>query len=368
MQIALPIQVPSIVLERARDLWQYYDLSLGIRGIDAQHAWLVTLVLELEWLLLHESETVPDRLGEILDEVRAYAQRHFVAEELLFGAFHFNETPEHTKNHRDFADMIERLLASLDVRQRRDAEKLQRFLRQWLVHHIRGEDRKYAEFFRRRKLLEKANAHFDALEDPAAEVEPEKYELLALISRKADTIEVTTPAVLEEIASIWNRLNLRIGVPLIDIQHLWLIKMIVDMDEAMRESTLTREAVLSRTIAEAVEYIDVHFRTEEALMELLGFEDRQRHGHQHLYFEDFVKRRQQEFDAGNQRSAITIANDLKEWLTSHIALEDRELTAWYMKHQAAALEFSKERILSGAAGLRQNQLQLYKTIVQDGRK
>lgn len=366
MQLALPVQIPSIVIERVRALWQHYDLSLGIRGIDAQHVWLVALVLELEWVLLHEEETVAERFQEIIREAREYAHRHFVAEEALFREFHFAEDENHRRTHKNFSDTMERIIENVNLNAREEADKLQQFLRKWLVQHIRGEDGKYADFFRRRKLMEQANSFFDSMEEEAAQVSPEKYELLALVEKKNDVIEVTTPAVLKEIASIWNRLNLRIGIPLIDIQHLWLIKMIVDMDEAMRESPMTREAVLSQTIAEAVDYIDVHFRTEEALMDLIGYDDKERHKRMHHYFESFVQKRQKEFAEGQQRSAITIVNDLKEWLTSHIALEDRELTAFYKAHKEEALAFSKERITSGAAGLRQNQLQLYRNVVQGG--
>ena len=69
------------MLERAAALWKHLDLGLGVRGIDAQHAWLVALVLELEWVLHHNPDQVPQRFHDIVREAGRYAQVHFAAEE-----------------------------------------------------------------------------------------------------------------------------------------------------------------------------------------------------------------------------------------------------------------------------------------------
>lgn len=368
---ALPIDIPSVVLERVRAIWQYYHLSMGVRGIDGQHVWLIVLVMDLEWRLAHELTEKEDgdsnlslELQDIIAELTEYANRHFRAEELLLKEFSFAETAEHIKTHDNFTDGLSRILRNGKLIHRQDAEKLQRFLRQWLLHHIHREDRKYSDFFHRRKLVDKANEFFDNLKDPAARVDPAKLEILRIVNRRRDTIDCTTPTVIEEISSIWNRLNLRIGIPLIDIQHLWLIKMIVDMDEAMSDSASTQIAVFSQTISEVLEYIDVHFRTEEELMKVIGFEDLENHQKKHEHFEKFVEKRIWDFEMGNKRAAMTLVSDLRQWLTSHIAIEDRQLTGFYRENREAALAFSRERIHSGQAGLRQNQLNLYKTITE----
>lgn len=350
-------------MERAAALWKHLDLGLGIRGIDAQHAWLVALVLELEWVLHHNPQAVPERFHQVVQQAGEYAQVHFEAEEKLFHEYHFSEEAAHIRAHEKFREALERILSQQGVSSRKEAEKLYRFLRQWLIHHIVGEDRKYADFLKRRKLLDQANKFMEISAAKEGLITESQWQLLDTISRNKG-ISVTTPEVLKEISSLWNRLNLKIGVPIIDIQHLWLIKMIVDMDEAMNESPLTRQAVLSRTIDEAVSYIDVHFRTEEELMDILGYEDKPGHTVRHKKFEQFVQDRKKDFESGNPRAAATMVNDLRQWLTNHIALEDKQFVAYYQKNQSKALEFSKEAIVSGRAGIRQSQVDLYKAVVQ----
>lgn len=361
---SLPVELDSVVLERASALWEHANLSLGIPGIDAQHAWLVALVLELEWVLHHEKDSVPERFLVIIEEARKYASFHFEAEEQLFKSFQFGEQDPHVKSHRKFELTLAQITDNTGMIDRQQAEKLYRFLRKWLISHILVEDRKYADFLRRRKLLQEAQRFLEAANPEVHRKGNELYQLLSIISRTNTNMDVTTPEVLKEIKSIWNRFNLKVGIPIIDIQHIWLIKMIVDMDEAMTDSALTREAVLAHTIGEAIEYIDVHFRTEEELLEVVGYSDISDHKNKHKAFEKFVKTRQQEFVNGNHRSAGMIVTDLREWLANHIAFEDKQIADFYVKNKEAALNFSKEAISSGRAGIRQNQVNLYKEIVQ----
>lgn len=103
-------------------------------------------------------------------------------------------------------------------------------------------------------------------------------------------------------------------------------------------------------------------------MEVIGFETAAAHKQQHKFFEEFVAKRREEFQSGNQRDAMTLVNDLREWLTNHIALEDKAFVSYYQAHKEAALDFSKKRILSGEAGIRQNQISLYQAIVETGRR
>lgn len=362
----LPIELDSAVLERVAALWQHAGLSLGIPGIDAQHVWLVALVLELEWVLHHEEDLVPDRFYVVVEEAKTYAQKHFLAEEQLFKSFNFAEESSHIKSHRKFEETLTLITGGSGVSTKEQAEKLYRFLRKWLIQHILIEDRKYADFLRRRRQLREAQSFLDAANKDNSILSQVRYDFLALISRDSANIDVTTPEVLKEIKSMWNRLNLRIGVPIVDIQHLWLIKMIVDMDDAMSESQLTREAVLARTITEAMDYIDVHFRTEEELLEIIGFNELNEHKKKHKSFEQFVQKRYDEFISGNQRSAGMIVKDLREWLANHIAFEDKQMVSFYMNHKEEAMAYSKEAIQSGRAGIRQNQMNLYKAIMAEG--
>ncbi len=352
----------SVVLERASGLWKHHDLALGIEGIDTQHAWLVAVILELEWVLNRESEGADQYIAMLIQHAKSYAAEHFNVEEELFRRLHYSDEEHHVRSHRNFIQAVEKVApGSYD---RAGANKLYRLLRMWLVHHILQEDRGYAEYFKKRRLLDDANKLFEEIDQEKHVLDDYRRQVFKTISGSARNIEVTTPEIQAEIASIWKRLNLQIQVPLIDIQHLWLIKLVVDMDQAMRDSKLTRDAVLAHTIAEASEYIDVHFRTEEQLMDIIEYPDKARHQATHRKFVEFVQQRRKELESGNTRAAMTLVNDLRQWLTNHIALDDKTLAEHYRNHREAALAFSKEKIVSGEAHVRRNQINLYQIIVK----
>ncbi len=362
--MALPIELESIAVERAGALWRHANLELGIEGIDAQHAWLVVLILEMEWVLRHDPQHVPDRFRELTEQVREYADLHFTVEEQVFSELGYAEQDAHCGGHRKFMALLEDLLQGNRLKHRDDAERLYRFLRKWLVQHILVEDRKYADFFQRRKIIGEANACFARLNEDEVYLSKDKRDFFNLITRRYRHISVSTPEILKRIDKLWRDLKLRIHVPIIDIQHLWLIKLIVDMDAAIDESDLTREAVLASTLEECVNYIEVHFRTEEAMMKLLNYENSSEHMARHRRFEEFIRSRQLNLEEGSSRSAVMLVKDLREWLTNHIALEDKKFVGLYEAHKQAVLEFSKREILSGDAKIRRNQMELYKVIVK----
>lgn len=360
-------QIPSVVVERIAAFWKHYNISIGVKGIDAQHIWLIALVLYLEWMLHHSKEDeVPPGFADVLEEAFHYTKSHFDAEERLFGNFYFPEGEKHIEQHRNFTSSLARLAQKYDSLERIEAEKLYRLLKQWLIQHIQKEDMTYAEFFRRRKLQQEANAWFDKMvAEGTVELRTEQRDLFQKVSANEHDIDCSTPEILEKTKTLWNQFNLKIGVPIIDIQHLWLVKMIADMDVAMNEPEMTKVAVLSETLAEAMEYIRVHFRTEELLMQKIGFAELSSHIKQHEIFEEFIKKRKAELDGGNYRKAMNIMIDLREWLNSHILIQDRKYVKNYSDNKEEALKFSRELISSGKAHVRQNQINLYKIIVQD---
>jgi len=359
-------RLDSIVLERIKAIWKHYELTIGVNGIDAQHVWLVALVLELEWHLHNSAEgEVPPIFSEILQEAVSYTREHFSGEELMMHEFHYTGFGEHLKSHVKFIEAIQKIAGEKTELKREQAEKLFTLLKNWLINHIVKDDKSYSDFFKRRKILPEVNAFFEAeIKKGTVKLREDQVALLDQIIEKGNTIECTTHKILEQIKEMWTRYNMKIGIPLIDIQHLWLVKMIVDMNEAMDESEVTRLAVLARTIEDTIEYIDVHFHTEELFMEKIGFPELPAHKKQHEKFVEQVKARKEEFDKGNQRKAMNLVIDLKEWLTAHILISDKKYVENYRQNKELAQKYSRELIDSGEARLRQNQINLYKHLVQ----
>ncbi len=126
------------------------QLNLGISEIDAQHQKLVVLINELHEAML--ARRTNEVLGTIIERLLAYTKSHFRTEELYFAEFAFPEKAAHTEAHQRFTGKVldfqrdfseGKLLLSMEV---------MTFLKEWLIQHILGTDRKYVALFRERGL------------------------------------------------------------------------------------------------------------------------------------------------------------------------------------------------------------------------
>jgi hemerythrin len=122
-------------------------LATGDPHIDAQHAELHDLVLELGFL----AEEEPDRiaLGEVLFDVLAYATTHFADEEALMERIGFpgleRQKALHAEFARDVAEMTARFAAGDETL---TAVQVQQQLQQWLIDHVWEEDLQFAVYIR----------------------------------------------------------------------------------------------------------------------------------------------------------------------------------------------------------------------------
>ncbi len=120
-------------------------LSVNVEEIDAQHKKLVQMINEL-------NDAMKDRkskeiLNNIIHGLIEYTGSHFLTEEKYFDEFEYPEASVHKKEHNDFVKKVSkfendfnegRLLLSIDIME---------FLKDWLVNHIQGSDKKYTTLF-----------------------------------------------------------------------------------------------------------------------------------------------------------------------------------------------------------------------------
>ena len=121
------------------------DLNVGFELIDKQHKVLVDMINELYDALMEIKGQ--EALKKVVNRMVEYAIIHFTTEEKLMIEFKFDGYDEHLQIHEDFKqkaiDLQNQLkedgfVLSLDV---------MNFLRDWLINHINGTDRKYISCF-----------------------------------------------------------------------------------------------------------------------------------------------------------------------------------------------------------------------------
>ncbi|WP_419780678.1 bacteriohemerythrin [Maridesulfovibrio sp.] len=124
--------------------WSEKEFSVNVRAIDVQHKKLVGMINGLHKAMRDRaSDTVMKRLVE---ELKNYTVDHFSTEEKLFDRYGYPQTPEHKELHVKFVNQVLEFESALISGKAKVTMDVMKFLKDWLVQHIQGEDRKYTSF------------------------------------------------------------------------------------------------------------------------------------------------------------------------------------------------------------------------------
>jgi hemerythrin len=124
----------------------------------------------------------------------------------------------------------------------------------------------------------------------------------------------------------WND-TLSVKVREIDSQHQRLVKLINDLDDAMRVGK-GRE-VMGKIVSELASYTRVHFSTEEKYFDKFGYPEAPGHRAEHQKFIEEVARFKGDFDSGRIGLTIKVMNFLSDWLTKHIQGTDKKYAPFF---------------------------------------
>ncbi|MFO1471097.1 MAG: hemerythrin domain-containing protein [Turneriella sp.] len=352
--------------ENLRQFWLKNNLKLDIPVIDLQHIWLVYLIMELENEMLSSvgGEFPEEKIRKIMGDLLSFAAEHFSLEEDLFLAFETSDALEHGDKHRHFVQFLSERANELKEGKFESVKVLVSFLKDWLTMHILRDDKQYADFYRDSGInLKQYFQH--QIEKHALTIDRGQVAVYKLVSESDEVREIVNENITSNVIKIWNSNNLSIQIPIIDLQHLWLISLIVELDLASRSrnmGTAAREKIFQRVVQGATQYAHEHFAAEERIMEKFKFSGLPGHLRQHQAFKEFVARRALEFRQGDTQAAIKLVHDLREWLLSHIAIEDRKIEIQLRSHLVDVQKFVRELINSGEIVLRKKQIDLYNQV------
>lgn len=352
--------------ENLRQFWLKNNLKLDIPVIDLQHIWLVFLIMELEnELLASAGGTFPEeKIRKIMGDLLSFAAEHFSLEEDLFLVFDVPDSLDHGDKHRHFVQFLSERANELKEGKHDSAAVLVSFLKDWLTMHIQKDDKHYADYYRDSGINLKQ--YFQTqIEKHALTIDRGQVAVYKLVSESDEVREIVNENITSNVIKIWNSNNLSIQIPIIDLQHLWLISLIVELDLASRSrnmGTAAREKIFQRVVQGATQYAHEHFAAEERIMEKFKFNGLPNHLRQHQAFKEFVARRALEFRQGDTQAAIKLVHDLREWLLSHIAIEDRKIEIQLRSHLVDVQKFVRELINSGEIVLRKKQIDLYNQV------
>ncbi|TGK09462.1 hemerythrin [Leptospira selangorensis] len=362
------------VIEKIRGIWKTFDLSLGIPEIDKQHLWLIGILADLEDKLESGTRaeletTFTNALSKTLD----YATEHFALEEKLLESIGYTKLGQHRLQHMRFITALRnRVRKSFEGDFENAVLDLLKNLKKWLFRHILSEDRQYVDAAMVHvddKLTDWMQRHLNA---SIYADEIEKLYQMVLFSGKQE-VSVEFKKLGEEnlklISDLWYRYKLKTGIAIVDIQHLWLLQLLVKTDKLYKQR-LKQEidadslsAQLKEAIYETIEYIREHFNTEESIMHHFHYIGEKNHQKQHERFNILINDMIERSEKEELESLAILIQDLKDWLVSHIAIEDKKLFYFFRSRLSEVNEYVRNLNKEGRIHIWKDAVSIYKLLV-----
>jgi len=358
-EISIPEIFDPFFLESLHKHWSDSHFAMGIAVIDAQHLWLFALLYKMESLLpLNPGPARSNKLSAYARELVRFMGKHLGLEDRVITAA---EMPRHEEVARDHADFLARLTAALNLNKDghlQNPEAFVNLIRLWLDRHVKKEDPEWKVYLNKH--------HFNPVDFVSAvltDITEEHESVHMLLYHQLLVAQEVIPgvrkAVLDDLFQLWKRFEVHTNIPLIDMQHLWLFKMVVEMESMLHISFDERRSHLERVMADILEYVDVHFRCEEWLMAKINYADEKNHHRLHDDFRRTVQKLKQDYDAGNHHSLSSLVTLLRQWLLSHIVIEDSKFARVCAEDTQATVNLSRMLIREKDIAIPRDQTLIY---------
>ncbi|MDR0444053.1 MAG: bacteriohemerythrin [Treponema sp.] len=122
-----------------------------------------------------------------------------------------------------------------------------------------------------------------------------------------------------------------VGVKIIDDQHKELINLVNDLFNHVVGNEEAEREYFQKVIHEAVNYVKVHFATEERIMLATKFKGYDAHKKEHDSFVMNVIKNAKDYEAGKRLTLTSFTKFLKDWVLTHIAVMDKLYFDYFKK-------------------------------------
>ncbi len=127
--------------------------------------------------------------------------------------------------------------------------------------------------------------------------------------------------------------ELSVGIQDVDTEHQNLVRILNDLDEAMRAGKGSR--IMEDILTRLLEYTVSHFESEERLMKESEYPKLQLHQSLHRQLVEKAVKLQKTFRNSGRRITRETMDFLKYWLTNHIMVDDMAFGKYYTKRSRA---------------------------------
>ena len=113
-----------------------------------------------------------------------------------------------------------------------------------------------------------------------------------------------------------------LGIKLIDDQHKKILQFARNVTKYCPKNEEEEYAYFKEVVLQVVEYIKIHFATEEGVMLATQFPGYDEHKKAHENFILTVIKSIKDYEAGNKQVIVNFSNYVRKWILSHITLLD----------------------------------------------
>ena len=152
----LPTSIASRESAMTIAIWRD-EYVTGHLEIDQQHQQLFSLVNHIH----HLTQSAHPNRAVIYSQLQDFANcavAHFGLEESLMADHGYPNLAVHCQTHRALVNKVQTLLDKFDPTAETQVAAVTQVLADWMVHHIRGEDRQMIRFFQSRNALKQNDA------------------------------------------------------------------------------------------------------------------------------------------------------------------------------------------------------------------
>ena len=122
-----------------------------------------------------------------------------------------------------------------------------------------------------------------------------------------------------------------VGIKVIDDQHKELFALVNDMFNHVVGDAQAERVYFKQVIQKAVDYVKVHFSTEEKIMLHADYPGYGEHKKAHDTFVLTIVDKVKDFEAGKKFTLLEFTQFLKEWILTHIAIMDKGYFTYFRK-------------------------------------
>ncbi len=120
------------------------------------------------------------------------------------------------------------------------------------------------------------------------------------------------------------------GVESMDTEHRLQVSLVNALEELVRQST--DATLVSKTLAQLVDFTSVHFLSEELMMRLYAYPQLDAHTLEHGRLLDQVAEIRGKVEQASFAEALQQIDALRVWITAHVKSMDQGFALWCARH------------------------------------